>query len=1116
MSDIRQHPGILQALGGFPPTDEQWTAISHPPTPLGIIAGAGSGKTAVMAARITHLVLTGRARASEVLGLTFTNKAAQELSERVRRCLAVLDLPVGEEATILTYNSFADRLLRDFGPKIGVEPDVALLSEAQAYMLLSRLLEEMTFDHLEVRSTNKPVRNARSLADACANHLVEPERVIEADAAMKAAFEASDKRIPYRLADVLRDRPEIARLVRAYLDRKKELGRIDYGDQIAFACRIVSELPDVAATLRHRWPHVLLDEYQDTNVAQQKMMSAIYPAGSAITVVGDPDQAIYGWRGATLHNILRFPEHFATADGSPATTLPLETSFRSGLSILQAAEAIISSIPSERRGGEKRLLHHEPRGAGEVTLDLLDSEIDEAELIAEEIAAFCGIEDKQGSGLAGEPLPYSEVAVLCRKRRLYGRIGQVLRDKGIPVEVVGLGGLMTTPEVNDLLAYLKSVVRPGDNIPFARIAMGPRWRIHFRDISACARWAAANTGKLAAQLQERDQMEGEVDPGEERFSLSEALGRLDEIEDLSGEARQRLTRLHAELEQMRRDVRGLTLGEAVEHILVASGIDDELLASGSKVAGAARANLASFLDAAVRFAPLEGEASLGTFLEYLEAAEGVEDIEVAQPRHDDSVKLMTVHQAKGLEFDLVYLPGMAKRIFPDDKVTDNPAKSVGELPYEVRTDRESLPSFDKVMSRFESALRERAMEEERRLAYVAITRARKSLRMTAAHWYGEERVTPAGPGLFFEELAGKPATDEDPGRDPHPAVTVRRNRPRPEENPLRRELVDRARHWPPGDEVPDDTLFPEGWRAAFDAVRAGRIHVDDMVEQNRVDRDAFVEAKARRAEQLELVTRPAPEEKPDERLKSLSVSSMVQMARCPKQFYWTVVRPLPRRPSAAARLGHEIHRWIEIRSIGQQRLDDPEDLPDMTPEEVTESATQGTTPSGLKRSFETSRFATTRPRYTEQPFVIALEGGFLVRGRIDAVYVSGDEWELVDYKTGREPEAGDATASMQLAIYALAAQKIWGVPPEKLKVTYFYLKTGNAVTSRASDLDLTEGDLIGMFRTIESGDFEPVPTPICHYCDFRQFCEAGKAYVASGSDDPASGTAADTQPKTLP
>jgi RecB family exonuclease len=175
----------------------------------------------------------------------------------------------------------------------------------------------------------------------------------------------------------------------------------------------------------------------------------------------------------------------------------------------------------------------------------------------------------------------------------------------------------------------------------------------------------------------------------------------------------------------------------------------------------------------------------------------------------------------------------------------------------------------------------------------------------------------------------------------------------------------------------------------------------------------------------------------------------------------------------------------------------------MTPEEIVESATHGSTETALKRSFETSRFATTRPRYTEQPFVVALDGGFLVRGRIDAVYVDGDRWELVDYKTGREPDADDATAKMQLAIYALAARKIWGIPPERLTVTYFYLKTGNAVSTSGVDLGLTEDDLVAMFHKIEAGEFEPVPTPICHYCDFLRFCDAGKAYVAA--EEQASG-----------
>ncbi|HVL65532.1 MAG TPA: UvrD-helicase domain-containing protein, partial [Actinomycetota bacterium] len=363
------HPAVARALGGYEPTPEQAAAIYHPPEPLALIAGAGSGKTAVMAARIAHLVTSGAARPSRIVGLTFTNKAAHELDERIRRALAEVDLPPGEEVAVFTYHGFADRLVRDFGPKIGVEPEVALLSPAQVYLLIERLFSEITFETLRVTWLPSLVDKVRQLADACGNHLVTPEQVAEADAAMAAAYEREGTAPPRDLERVLTERPELCKVVRAYIDRKREMGRIDYGDQIALAHRIVQERPEVAAQLRERWPVVLLDEYQDTNVSQRKMMEAIYPAGSSVTVVGDPDQAIYAWRGATLFNILEFPQHFPRASGEAADVKTLQRSFRSGRRILAAADAIIAEIPAERRGGEKVLEHHPPTGEGEVRAD---------------------------------------------------------------------------------------------------------------------------------------------------------------------------------------------------------------------------------------------------------------------------------------------------------------------------------------------------------------------------------------------------------------------------------------------------------------------------------------------------------------------------------------------------------------------------------------------------------------------------------------------------------------------------------------------------------------------------------------------------------------------------
>nr|MBA2726434.1 PD-(D/E)XK nuclease family protein [Actinomycetota bacterium] len=495
--------------------------------------------------------------------------------------------------------------------------------------------------------------------------------------------------------------------------------------------------------------------------------------------------------------------------------------------------------------------------------------------------------------------------------------------------------------------------------------------------------------------------------------------------------------------------------------------------------------------------------SLETFLEYIEAAQMDEDLEIAQPQHPNSVKLMTIHQAKGLEFDIVFVPGLSRQIFPDTKVTSNPYARKSELPYHIREDSDYLPSFESVMSRFREALKERAMEEERRLGYVALTRARKKLFLSCAHWYGEERSTSAGPGEFFAELAGKEPTEEDPGCPPHPAVTLRTNSPRPDENPLRDELELRAAGWPPSDKVEPDDLFTGGWRAALVEARRDPDSIEKQVAAAGIDRPEWDASRGEVAEQLALVTTPAPPAPIDERLKSLSVSNMVQLARCPKQFYWTVVRPLPRRPSRAARLGNDIHRWIEISSIGQQKLDDPEEPPDLAPEEVGDRPGRSLpTEESLKKAFMDSRFAEKRPRYIEQPFVISLEAGYLVRGRIDAVYVEGEEWELVDYKTGMQPAEDDEIAKLQLAIYALAAERIWGLDPSKIKVTYFYLKSGNTVTTAAEDLTFTEKDLLAMFEQVEARIFDPVPTQICGSCDFLRFCDAGRAFVAAQSSEP--------------
>ncbi len=242
---------------------------------------------------------------------------------------------------------------------------------------------------------------------------------------------------------------------------------------------------------------------------------------------------------------------------------------------------------------------------------------------------------------------------------------------------------------------------------------------------------------------------------------------------------------------------------------------------------------------------------------------------------------------------------------------------------------------------------------------------------------------------------------------------------------------------------------------------------------------------------------------PDPHLNSMSVSSLVQLSRCPKQFYWTVMNPLPRRASGAARLGHDIHRWIETRSIGQCALDDPEEPLDHAPDgngvsapEPEQSGHAMPEEQKLKRAWQTSRYSGLIPRFTEHAFVMALPSGLLVRGRIDAVYAHEDgTWELVDYKTGFEPDRADACARLQLAIYSLAAQEIWKVDPRRLKLTYFYLSTGRADPIPATELTTNLADLTAMFGRVQDGRFEARPGTVCRSCDFLRFCDAGRRQV---------------------
>ncbi|HVL33210.1 MAG TPA: ATP-dependent helicase, partial [Actinomycetota bacterium] len=449
-------PEIKAALGDRAPTRQQWDAISAPLEPAVLIAGAGAGKTAVMAARIVWLVLNEHVRAHEVLGLTFTNKAAEQLRARVRAAIGPLTLEDGDEPVVATYHGFASGLIADYGLRAGIEPGATLLTDAQAWQLCADIYANRTFEALEVRSLWH-VSWVRGLADDISNHLMTARDVIEFDREFLQKIKDSGDKIAGKVKDSSRKRMEIAEVVHAYQEAKRARHVIDYGDQIRLAYQLAQD-PQVVEDFQNRFKVALLDEYQDTNVAQAKMLKALMPDGYPVMAVGDPDQNIYAWRGASLRNLLAFPDDFCNEDGSEARKLPLVVNFRSGARILQAANTVIESIPAKFRPSDKVLEPYPPLGAGDVAVFSATDQMAEAERVADEAIAA------HAAGTA-----WSEIAILCRKKRLFDGFVEVFRAREIPLEVIGLGGLLKMPEVVDIVSVLRVLEDPLRNVALARL-----------------------------------------------------------------------------------------------------------------------------------------------------------------------------------------------------------------------------------------------------------------------------------------------------------------------------------------------------------------------------------------------------------------------------------------------------------------------------------------------------------------------------------------------------------------------------------------------------------------------------------------------------------------------
>ncbi|WP_081861667.1 ATP-dependent DNA helicase [Cellulomonas sp. HZM] len=1099
---------IAELTGKPLPTEEQRAVVESPLLPALVVAGAGSGKTETMASRVVWLIANGLVEPEQVLGLTFTRKAAGELAERVRRRLRLLHRRAAAEGivlpghgaaadglarpTISTYNSYAASLVVDHALRLGLDPSARLLGEAAQFQLASEVVEAWDEDLGTAAATSTVVDAVLAMSGALDEHLLDPAQAQQRIAEVVQAIEATPPgtKGPRQYAAIaslvasLGERVRLLDVVAAYRARKRAADAIDFGDQVALAARLARDVPEVGAAERDRFRVVLLDEYQDTSFAQLTLLRSLFGGGHAVTAVGDPHQSIYGWRGASAGGLAGFPTDFPVVRGSdhrPAAVHLLSTSWRNDEAVLAAANAVASPL----RAGEGRVavpvLRARPgAGPGSVRANVLATADEEARAVAEFVAEHW--RPARAANGAEPAVERVTAAVLCRKRSQFEPLRRALRERGIPVEVVGLGGLLSVPEVVDLVALLQAAHDPRRGDALVRLLTGARTRLGAADLHALAAWATHLAGRAA-----RDRTDVEIDAVDER-SLVDALDELPPPgwqgpagRTLTDSARGRLRELASVLRSLRAHSY-LAVPELVGEAERLLGLDIEVAARAGSAPAQARAHLDAFRDVAVEFARTSDHPTLGGFLAWLEAADAREnglELPIAEP-DPDAVQITTIHAAKGLEWDVVAVPGLVDGGLPSTR-TKGPSGAtdsawlvgLANLPYPLRGDRAHLPDFaysgaadpkdlEDRRKAFVAAAGEHEVREERRLAYVALTRARRDLLLTASYW-GDGK-TPRAVSEFLDELVEGGVVEvvdvapEPVKGDVNPTAGDVLTAPWPADpfqapgghGASRRPAVERAAQWvrdavAEGPDLPAGTVagasdLPDGpgWEAL-----AARL----------------LDERRRRGSAARAVELPA----------HLSASALVRLGGGADEFARDLRRPVPNEPSSAARLGTRFHAWVE-GYFGSAALVDVDALPgadDADEPPVDLDADVAT----LRAAFLAGEWAHRSPVAIEVDVETDLDG-YVLRSRIDAVFPDPRDRSkvvVVDWKTGAPPRDPQVRAAreIQLAVYRLAWSRRTGVPLADVSAAFCYVAAGETVYPQRL---LVEDEIVELLRGATTQD----------------------------------------------
>ena len=943
----------------------QKQAINHLKGPLLIIAGAGTGKTTVITKRIGNLIINKKINPSKIVALTFTDKAAYEMQERVD----VL-LPYGyTNLWIQTFHSFCDKVLRNEAHSIGLDPNYKLISETESILLLKQHIFDLGLKIF------KPLGNPNKFLDALLVHF---SRLQDEDVSPKEYLIWAKKQ---KKTEENKQYLELAHAYSIYQKLKNENSVMDFSDLISNTLMLFRTRPSILRKYQKQFEYVLVDEFQDTNFAQNKLSMLLSGDDKNITVVADDDQSIYRFRGAAISNVLEFKKNFPKAK-----VITLINNYRSTQEILDTAYTVIQhNNPNRLEVVEKinkRLKSNSKKNKTKVELIHEIRSEDEAEKIAQTIL-----------GLTKKEYDYKDIAILVRANNHAQSITNALQRNRVPYQFLGPGYLFQQDEIKDLIAYLSFLTNLSDSISLFRVLSMEIFNISFIELNFLLNFAKKKNISLFESLLETN------------------------LSFLTPETTKKFEKFVKMVEDHLKKARREQAGQILYDFLIKSGLYETLNKTESVKEEKRVLNIAKFFDRIKNFETERADANIFTLVEWLTLMLQVGDSPLAADidlRDNNAVSILTIHSSKGLEFPVVFIVNLVSDRFPTRERSE-------KIPLPSGIIKENLP----IDIDFH-------LEEERRLFYVGITRAKEKLYLTGADYYGSGKRPKKLSPFIYEAL---------------PELVITKNLVKKSEQLSLTEILS------PYKEA--EEIIEKKVPTKISYITYSNLQMFDICPLH-------YKAKV-------LLKLPTP----PQAVQSFGIS----LHKTLYDFYKLVLEEkTPTLKEFRQILNNDWESFgYENKKHEKERFNQAEKI--------------------INEFFKTECHPPIKPLGIEQSFTFILKNGVKVFGKIDRVDKKGSNGiEIIDYKTGLDNPKADASHKLQLAIYALAATKvddpILNRKPEDITLTIHFLEnnTKKSMNFNKENLDKLEDDLIAKIEEIEKSDFKCSGNILCKNCEFKMLC----------------------------